>query len=89
MLVDLAQQLGIINHEIQKHISNATKCRTWNAVQESHIGNGEIAAFKIENIFGMMILLALGLGASLIIAIVETIYHKMSVKKGITEVIVM
>ena len=85
-LIDLAKQLGIIDLEIQKHISNATKCSTWNAVQESHIQNGETVAFKIENIVGLMILLGMGLGISLITAIVETIYHKMSMKKGTTAI---
>ena len=88
-LIDLAHQLGIINLEIQNNILNATKCSTWSAVQESHRGEGKIAAFKIENIYGMMILLAVGLGGSLIIAIVECIYNKISVKRGINSVIVL
>ena len=53
------------------------------------MGEGKIEAFKIENIYGMMILLAVGLGGSLIIAIVECIYNKISVKRGINSVIVL
>ena len=88
-LIDLAKQLDIINLAIQKHIPNATKCSTWSAVHESHWGKGELAEFKVENIFGIMILLAIGLGGSLIIAVLECIYSDISVKKGIDSVIVM
>ena len=44
-LIDLAQQLGIIDLAIQKHIPNATKCSTWRAVQVSHLQRAEMKTF--------------------------------------------
>ena len=75
-LIDLANQMGLIQNEIQKNVPNATHCLTWSAVQASHTRKGKDVVFKLEDIYGMLILLALGLGVAMLVLITEFAVHK-------------
>ena len=75
-LIDLANQMGLIQNEIEKKVPNATHCLTWSRVQESHMKKGQNVVYKIEHIHGMIILLAIGLGAALLVLFGELIFYK-------------
>ena len=68
--------MGLIQNEIQKNVPNATHCLTWSAVQASHTRKGNDVVFKLEDIYGMIILLALGLGGATLVLIAELAVHK-------------
>ena len=54
-------------------IANSTKCETWQDIKSSHrIENHEVTV-RITDFFGMMILLASGLGGALIMMILELV----------------
>ena len=82
-LIDLANQMGLIQSEIQKNVPNATHCLTWSAVQASHTRKGQDVVFKLEDIYGTLILLAMGLGGSILILISESGVHKISHSKAV------
>ena len=62
---------GLIEQERMFH--NASKCKTWNDVYTSHLVEGKNIVIKFEHIFGLVILLCIGLGASLVIYIMENL----------------
>ena len=68
--------MGLIQNEITKNLPNATHCLTWSRVQESHMKKGQNVVYKIEHIYGMIILLAIGLGAAMLILFGELIFYK-------------
>ena len=72
--------MGLIQNEIQKNLPNATHCLTWSAVQASHTRKGQDVVFKLEDIYGTLILLALGFSGAILILIsefaVQTIHGK-------------
>ena len=68
--------MGLIQNEIQKQVPNATRCLTWSAVQASHTREGQDVVFKLKDIYGMLILLALGLCGAILILISEIAIHK-------------
>ena len=63
-LINLRYQMGSwgsLESILENHIPNATKCLTWNAVEESHMTRDDKIVVKIEDTYGMLILLAGGL----------------------------
>ena len=55
---------------IEDYVPNATKCMTWQQVKASHETNTTLV-ITIENITGIIILLALGLGGAMMALIME------------------
>ena len=74
-LIELAHQMGLIDAQINKYVSNATKCMTWPAVQASHTENDQTVVFKIEDLFGILVLISMGLGGALMTWIAEMIIY--------------
>ena len=70
---------------IESSIPNSTKCMTWKDVKASHETIDTRAVIKKEDIFGMSILWALGLGGAVLVFIVEltTKAHKLKFMKTI------
>ena len=68
--------MGLIEKGLLKYVPNATQCLTWGAVQESHNAKRHKIVFALDNIFGMLILLAIGLGAALLVSMTEYIRFK-------------
>ena len=60
-----------LQSELDKHLPNATKCSTWHDVKQSHMIKDQRVVVKLEDIYGMIILLAVGLSGSVVIMIVE------------------
>ena len=65
-LVELQDQMGLefSQNGIDDYIPNATKCMTWHDVEKSH-ENDTALVIKLERVYGMIILLALGLGGAM------------------------
>ena len=82
-LIDLANQIGLIENVIQRFTPNATQCLTWSAVQASHTKKGQDVVFKLEDIYGMLILLALGLCGAILTLISEIAIHKIINRKAV------
>ena len=75
-LIALAREIGLIDSQFKKEVPFAQKCMTQGAVRQSHYDkdtSGE--AWSMENIYGMLLLLAMGLGGSVTAAIGEAIYY--------------
>ena len=54
-------------------VANSTKCKTWQDVKSSHkIENHEVT-IRNTDLFGMMILLASGIGGALIMMVLELV----------------
>ena len=82
-IVDLANQMGLIQNEIQKKVPYATHCLTWSAVKESHMRKGQNAVFHLADMYGTLIIFGLGLGTAMLTLIAELIVHK-SIHQGQT-----
>ena len=80
-LIDIARESGFIDEQIKRYAPNATKCLTRSAAQESHFGKDKKVVFKLENIYGMIILLGAGLVLSMLIAMLELIVYKVKRNK--------
>ena len=72
-LIQVAKQMGLIEMSYFKHLTNATKCRTLNDVYESHAKLSHKVTVEVNDIFGTMILLGIGLTGALFILIAEEI----------------
>ena len=68
--------MGLIKGLIEqdRNFHNASKCKTWNDVYTSHLVKGKNIVLNFGHIFGLVILLFIGLGASLVVFILETLY---------------
>ena len=56
---------------IEEYIPNSTKCMTWQDVKASHEKDNPQVVVRLDDIYGMAILLALGLGGALVALTVE------------------
>ena len=89
-LIDLARQAGLFDARFKTYIPHATMCLTHADVQQSHFGKDQRVVFKMDNIYGMIILLAIGLGGASFTAMAEIIVYKACKKKDEpTKVIVL
>ena len=89
-LIHRAVESGLIAEKMKEHLPNATQCVSHADVQRSHFGKGQLVVFRMDNIYGMLILLAIGLGVAAIIVMVEMIVHKASTRtKELNMVIVI
>ena len=79
-LIEIARESGMIDEEFKKRIPYTAKCLTHADVQKSHIGKDNKVVFKLENIYGMIILLALGLGGGVLTLIAEIFINKVGCK---------
>ena len=69
--IHLSKQLGLIEKSYYDNLPNATKCKTISDVYNSHAeGNHEVVV-ELNDIYGMMGLLGLGVGWSLATFIAE------------------
>ena len=50
---------------------NSTKCMTWQDVKASHETDSPEIVIRIDDIYGMVILLAMGLGGALVVLTLE------------------
>ena len=76
-LIHLANQMGFINKQIQNSVPNASNCLTSSAVQESHIKRDKNVVYMMEDVYGMIILLGVGIVGGITILIIECFSIKM------------
>ena len=74
-LIELARQSGLFAN-INKLMPNATECATNADVQRSHMAQDMKVVLKLENIYGMIVLLGLGLVGGAITFMVEIVIKK-------------
>ena len=68
----LAKQMGLIDVSYYNHMPNATKCNTIKDIYQSHVN--DLVILEVSDIYGMLILLALGFGGSLVIFSIEMVF---------------
>ena len=68
--------MGLIKGLIEqdKAFQHTSKCNTWNDVYKSHLAKRKNIVLNFGHIFGLVILLFIGLGASIVLFILETLY---------------
>ena len=76
-LIERAREAGFIDTELKKHAPHAKDCLTRANAEKSHFVKEERFPLKLENIYGMLILLAIGLGGGLVTLICEVIIHEL------------
>ena len=59
--------MGIINHRFYSYLPNATVCKS----NEPHVDHDHVVRMKVADIYGMLVLLAIGMGVSLITFVAE------------------
>ena len=70
--IDMRIQMGFsFEKNIELYIPNATKCWTWNDVKKSH-HDDNVPVIKLEDIIGLIILLAVGFGGAMTILTIES-----------------
>ena len=52
---------------LEKHLPNATKCGSWTHVKATHRNKDRLVVINYDDIYGMLIILAVGLSGSLVI----------------------
>ena len=84
-LLDLSNQMGLefTQAGMNEYIPNSTKCMKWQDVKASHKIDHEVI-IKMDSIYGLMILLAIGVGGSLVLSSLEylTLGLQMRLKKS-------
>ena len=79
-LLDLKDQMGVEFSQdgIEKFIPNATKCMNWQDVKASHDTDktNSILVITFEDIYGITILLALGLGGAITALVTECLISR-------------
>ena len=73
--------MGMIDAGYNNYMPNATECTTFNDIKKSHLGKNQTIIIETNDIYGMLILLGLGIVAATIIFIAEII-TKVRVKQN-------
>ena len=80
-LIQLSLEMGLkfadYTRNMGEYVPNATKCDTWTDVKASHKNKDHLVVLNYDDIYGLLIILAVGLPGSLIIFIAELVMHKM------------
>ena len=71
--IHLAKETGLIHKNYNNHLPNATKCKTVHDAYKSHREKNHLVKVEGNDIYGMLVLLALGSHGALITFISETI----------------
>ena len=84
-IIDLANQMGFFDEQIKKHTPNASRCLTTAAIEETNGKKHKKRVLRLEDTYGMFLLLSVGLAGALMGFAGEHIAHKMQSKKGSIE----
>ena len=72
--IHLAKQMGLIHMSYYSHLGkNATKCKTISDVYKSHKEKNQKVTVEVNDIYGMLVLLGLGVGVALLAFVAETV----------------
>ena len=75
-LINLANQMGFFDDKIQKHTPNASRCLTKSAINKTNREKHEKRVLRMEDIYGMLLILSVGLAGALLAFAAEHIAHK-------------
>ena len=80
-LLDLSSQMGLEFDQaaMNEYIPNSTKCMKWQDVKASHKIDHEVI-IKMDSIYGLMILLAIGVGGSLVLLSLEYLMFRLQMR---------
>ena len=68
----IRKQMGSsFQNEMKRKLPNSTKCSTWNDVEQSHTMEDPRVVVQLEDICGMMIILAVGLSGAVVVLMME------------------
>ena len=84
-IIDIANQMGFFENQIKKYTPNASRCLTVSAIEETNREKNEQRVLRLEDKYGMFLLLSVGLAGALLAFAGEHIAHKMQSKKGSIE----
>ena len=85
-LIGLARQMGLIDSLVQRQVPNATECLTRADVRKSYTGSDDqTIELKMEHIYGILMLLAMGLGSGLLVGLAEQAFHALIREKRKTQ----
>ena len=73
--IDMRIQMGFsFEKNIELYIPNATKCWTWQDVKKSHVINDDMMVIEPDHVFGLIILLLVGLCGAMTILTGERLF---------------
>ena len=75
--IHLARQMGVIEMSYYSNIPNATKCKSTYDIYESHIEKDHTVEVELDDIYGMLALLGLGMVGALITFMAENMLKLM------------
>ena len=76
--IDMRIQMGFsFEKNIELYIPNATKCWTWQDVKKSHVINDDMMVIEPDHVFGLMILLLVGLCGAMTILTGERLFKNL------------
>ena len=85
-IINLANQMGFFDAQIQKYTPNATRCLTTAAIEETNREKHNAKrVLRLEDTYGMFLVLSIGLAGALLVFTGEQIAHKLKSKKGSIE----
>ena len=70
-LVNMASQMGLMDSILKNALPNATKCSTLQDIQASHMETDRRVVIEFEDIYGVILIPAFGLGLALMAIIAE------------------
>ena len=79
-LISMSYEMGLpLDKNIKKYFPNATKCSTWHDVKTSHETKDMKVRIKLDDIYGMLMILALGLSGAILLLTLELMTNAMKV----------
>ena len=76
-LIGLANQMGFFDDKVQKYTPNASRCLTKSAIMETNREkHGQKRVLRLTDIYGMLLILSLGLAGALLAFAAEQFAHK-------------
>ena len=71
-MIGMSNQMGVsLQSQIYNSVPNITKCITWNAVEKSHMTQDNKVVVKLDDIYGLLSILAFGLFGAMILVSAE------------------
>ena len=80
--MQLSLEMGLkftdIKRNFGNYLPNSTKCNTWGDVKASHRNKSNLVVLNYDDIYGLLIILTVGLSGSSFIFIAELLINKIA-----------
>ena len=87
-LMQLSLEMGLkftdMKRDLGNYLPNATRCNSWTDVKASHRNKDHLVVLHFDDIYGLIIVLAVGLSLSSLIFLLEAVMHKNMIHKKVT-----